>query len=291
MRLESCLFLLGAVVLQLIQGKVTNKCIQHGMYAMTWDDIPTDQNMQLLDILEQKNVQATFHIITQHLTDPLRRTVIERLTGAGHLIGLRIETSVDLFKMTDLQIRTCVAHHANVFASILGYFPKFFRLPSHGHGHDERVLAAVESTGLIVTSHSPNTLDDTVDDGHILNTVPRTLALAESGRQSIISLQTVGPSHSVERLGPVIDHILEYGYQMVKLDECLGLGDMTRNREPLEGVEEPEDWQLDGASFPRAAPGTVDSNDQSAKDAFIAGQAPNTDRIWVRGKVPTTKHE
>lgn len=252
---------LSAVAIQVAHGKVVNQCSQRGMYALTWDDGPTQYTPQLLDTLEQKKVKATFHITTQYLTDPTIQSMIQRIASAGHLIGLRTEASVDLFKMTDPQIRAYVARQANVLSSFIGYFPKFIRLPYNGY--DQRVLAAIESTGLIATSHNLETYDYNNDGGRTLTAVKLALSLVGKGQGSFISVQHDGVQQSVGIAGKVIDQVQASGYKMVKLDECLGLGDMTKNKEALKGADDSVDLgplQLDGVNVPGAAPGAMDPN-------------------------------
>lgn len=276
---------LGAAAIQLAQGKVINQCTQRGMYAMTWDDGPTGYTAQLLDTLAQKKVKVTFHITTQYLTDPSIQSMIQRIASAGHLIGLRTEASVDLFKMTDAQIRAYVARQANVLSSFIGYFPKFIRLPYNGY--DQRVLSAIESTGLIATSHNLETYDYNNDGGRTLNAVKLALSLVGKGQGSFISVQHDGVQQSVGIAGKVIEQIQASGYKIVKLDECLGLGDMTKNKEPLKGADDSVDLgplQVDGVPIPgggadgmgsnsNGAPGEVPLSGQNKNDAVSIGSS------------------
>lgn len=230
---------LGLVSLQATEGKVINQCTQRGVYAMTWDDGPAQYTPQLLETLKSKGVEATFHLTTSYLTDPSIQAMIQRISRAGHLIGLRTESHWDLFKMSDEQIKAGVARQANVLSSFIGYFPKFIRVPYNGY--DQRVLSAIESTGLIVTTHNLETYDYDNDGGRTLNAVKLALSLVGKGQGSFISVQHDGVQQSVGIAGKVIDQIRASGYKLVKLDECLGLGDMTKNKEPLKGADDSVD--------------------------------------------------
>ena len=277
---------LSAVAIQVAHGKVVNQCSQRGMYALTWDDGPTQYTPQLLDTLEQKKVKATFHITTQYLTDPTIQSMIQRIAGAGHLIGLRTEASVDLFKMTDPQIRAYVARQANVLSSFIGYFPKFIRLPYNGY--DQRVLAAIESTGLIATSHNLETYDYNNDGGRTLTAVKLALSLVGKGQGSFISVQHDGVQQSVGIAGKVIDQVQASGYKMVKLDECLGLGDMTKNKEALKGADDSVDLgplQLDGVNVPGAAPGAMDPNGNAVGGAGPVAGLGNSGTLAIHSSL------
>ena len=57
-----------AIVLSVapISSAVISQCVQNGMFAMSFDDGPTQNTLRLLDILKQYNVKATFHFVTRY---------------------------------------------------------------------------------------------------------------------------------------------------------------------------------------------------------------------------------
>lgn len=267
---------LGLATFQAAEGKVINQCTQRGMYAMTWDDGPAQYTSQLLETLDAKKVKATFHVTTSYLTDPSIQAMIQRIAGAGHLIGLRTESHWNLFQMSDDQIRAGVARQANVLSSFIGYFPKFIRLPYNGY--DQRVLSAIESTGLIVTTHNLETYDYDNDGGRTLTAVKLALSLSGKGQGAFISVQHDGVQQSVGIAGKVIDQIMASGYKLVKLDQCLGLGDMTKNKEPLKGADDSVDLgPLDagGAQVPGAGIGNAGNVPMGPHDE-LQGQTKNS---------------
>lgn len=215
---------------------IKTRCVQRGMYAMTWDDGPAQFTESLLNTLSSKNVKVTFHITTKYLTDPNIQSIIQRIAGQGHLIGLRTEADWDLFSMSDEQIRAGVARQATVLSSFIGYVPKFIRLP-YGK-FDDRVRRAVESTGLIVTNFNLETYDYHNDGTRTLNAVKLALSLVGKGTGSFISIQHDGVQQSVGVTGKIIDLVKSSGYKFVKLDECMGLGDMSKNKEALKGADD-----------------------------------------------------
>lgn len=225
-----------ALVLGSAQGKIQTQCTQRGMYAMTWDDGPAQYTEQLLNTLDSKNVKVTFHITTKYLTDPNIQSIIQRIAKSGHLIGLRTEASWNLFDMSDEMIRAGLARQANVLASFIGYTPRVVRLPYDKF--DDRIVRAVESTGLVVSSFSVETYDYTGSADRIVKSIQLPLSLAGKGAGSFISIQHDGVQQSVAATAKIIDLVKGYGYKFVKLDECLGLGDMTKNKEPLKGADD-----------------------------------------------------
>lgn len=238
---------------------------------MTFDDGPTSYTPQLLDILNQKGIKATFHLTTKFLTDPAVQSMVQRIASSGHLIGLRTEASWNLLTMSDDQIRSSIARQANVMASFIGYFPKFIRLPYNGY--DERVLRAVESTGAVVTTHNLESYDYTNDGNRVLNAFQ--LAVGLAGNQgNFISLQHDSIQSSVAATPKIIDNIKANGYKFVTLDNCLGMGEMTKNKTPLKGGNGPAAPIGMGGSSPLVP---SSSNTGSSGGTGIKDDAPEDD--------------
>lgn len=202
---------------------------------MTWDDGPGDYTGQLLDILKKKAIKVTFHLSTQHLTDPNVQSMIQQISSDGHLIGLRTEPDWDLFQMSDDMIKAVVARAGNTLANFSRHYPKFLRLPYKKW--DSRVLRAVEGTGAIVTQHNIESYDYTGNPDRIYNSFQLSISLRTPGSGSFISVQRDSIQGSVGVTGKLIDLIKDNGYEIVTLDKCLGMGDMTKNKEPLKGAD------------------------------------------------------
>lgn len=284
-RMKVTALAIALVSFGLAEAKIQTRCTQNGMYAMTWDDGPAQYTSQLLDILSSKGVKATFHITTQYITDPNIQAMVQRIAAGGHLIGLRTEADWDLFNMSDDQIRAGIARQANVLNSFIGYVPKFIRLPYNGF--NDHILRVVESTGLIVTNYNLDTYDYTNDGSRTLNAVK--LALNLKGKNySFISIQHDGVQQSVAITPKIIDAVKAAGYKFVKLDECLGLGDMTKNKEQVKGADGDVDLgpMTDGGSGAMPHGGTTDGNhggmmDNDGADGLAGQNAKNSSGIII----------
>ncbi len=250
-----------AALFSYAHAAIRNTCQARGVVALTFDDGPADYTGQLLNILDSKNAKATFHLTTQYLTDPNVQEVIQRIAGAGHLIGLRTEPSWDLFSMSADQIRASISRQSQVMAQFIGYHPILIRLPYKKY--DDKALSAIESTGAVITVHNLETYDYTGDANRILKAYQVSLQLAGKGTGSFISVQHDGVSASVSVTPQVIDFIRSQNYKLIKLDECLGLGDLTKNKKPLDGgdgeaapMEIDSTGGLDPSSLPSAGSGS-----------------------------------
>jgi peptidoglycan/xylan/chitin deacetylase (PgdA/CDA1 family) len=265
-----------------VNGEMVSKCQSAGMFAMTWDDGPAEYTGQLLDIASKKGVRFTFHLTTQFLTDPNVQSMVKKIAAAGHLIGIRTEPSWDLFAMTPDQIKSAIARSGNVMANFIGYYPRFLRVPYKGWNND--ILAAIEATGLIVTQHNLETYDYTGDADRIFNAFSLSMSLKSPGTGNFISVQRDSIANSVGVTAKIIDAIKANGYKLVTLDQCVGLGDMTKNKEPLKGADGkaamgplPDDIPSNGQANPNPMGGTDGVSAGGAKDAGIPAAGPKVD--------------
>lgn len=248
------LLLASAILFAAVSANVINKCSSNGLFALTIDDGPADFTNKLLGILDAKKIKATFHLSTQHLTDPTIQSLLKRISSAGHLIGIRTEPEWDLLKMSDDQLRSAVARQSEIMRQFIGYYPKLLRLPYRKY--DDRVLKALESAGAIITTHNLESYDYTDNAKRIVSAFKLAMGLKSASSASFISIQHDSSKNSVASTPEIIDAIKASGYKLVKLDECIGVGDLTKNKTPLKGGKD------GGGSIP-----TLDVSDNSPSSA------------------------
>jgi len=255
--------LLVAVVLASVEAKIYQQCTRDGMFALTFDDGPGPSTKKLLQILDEKNVKATFHFSMQNIMDPNVQSLIATCAKKGHIVGLR--TSVDP-GMDPQAAKAFIARQANVLGNFIGYTPKFLRLP-YGKSSD-KIAALVEQMGMVVTSFNIETYDYNKSGTQVLGAIKLALSLKAKGSGSFISIQRDAVQSSVAITGDMINAIKASGYKLVKLDECLGLGDTTKSSKKYEGGDDSaadmagldEDFGADGG-----AAGLGDNDEYSPK--------------------------
>ena len=265
---------------------IVTKCQRSGMFAMTWDDGPADFTSQLLDILSKKQVKTTFHLSTQHLTDPNVQSMVQRIAGEGHLIGLRTEPDWNMFQMSDDMIKAVIARAGNTLANFSRHYPKFIRLPYKGW--DDRVRRAVEETGAIITQHNIESYDYTGNADRIYNSFQLAVSLKAPGSGNFISVQRDSIQGSVGVTSKLIDLIKENGYEIVTLDKCIGLADMTKNKEPLkgaDGVKLPPMPGSDGAPAGSASKGGFEGSSGSGPSSPFGGPMGGSAKGGKDGKL------
>lgn len=113
--------------------------------ALTYDDGPNPvYTPQLLDLLDQYAVKATFFLIGNHVQrhPQIAREIVQR----GHLVGNHTQTHPKLLFCSPARVRYELATCQQAISDVTGILPAFFR-PPHGARRPD-VLRAARILGL-----------------------------------------------------------------------------------------------------------------------------------------------
>lgn len=114
--------------------------------ALTFDDGPNDPyTFQLLDILDQHRVRATFFMIGRFVRQ--RPDIVRAVQAAGHLIGNHTMTHPWLVLKSSAKVRQELAGCNAALEDVLGEKVNYFR-PPHGSRRPD-VLRTARKLGLI----------------------------------------------------------------------------------------------------------------------------------------------
>lgn len=187
--------------------------------ALTFDDGP-DENFtpQVLDILKQEQVPATFFVIgrsAKYYPDVLKRIIQE-----GHVLGNHSWSHPVLSKLTSSQIQQQLGDTNQVIYDITGKKPVLMR-PPYG-AKNQLVIDEVKKNSMKVILWSVDTRDwDHRTKSEILTvvrnqTTPGGIILQHSSGNE-------GLKESVAALPQLIKELKSKGYQFVTLDDLLHL--------------------------------------------------------------------
>jgi peptidoglycan-N-acetylglucosamine deacetylase len=96
--------------------------------AMTFDDGPSPETTpQLLDILKQRNIKATFFMIGQNAER--NPAIVKRILAEGHEIGNHSWTHPQLSKLSDDRVTEEINKTQNAIKDASGYTPVLLRPP------------------------------------------------------------------------------------------------------------------------------------------------------------------
>lgn len=191
------------------------------LVALTFDDGPyPPYTGQILDVLKERQVPATFFVIGQNAAR--YPDLIRRIAAEGHQLGNHTYNHVDLLKFDREAIIEEVARTNAVLAGILGHAPHVMR-PPHGF-RDAVVMEAMAECRLNVVEWSVSSRDWVNPGAEVI--AERTLSKVKNG--SVILLHDGdGIAASLPRIQTVaatriiIDRLVAQGYQFVTVDEIL----------------------------------------------------------------------
>lgn len=111
------------------EGEGTNDRISPKIAYLTFDDGPSELTPQVLDILKEHEIKATFFLIGEEIT-PEREDIVRRIAEEGHTIGLH--TYSHDYEKLYRSVDSFLSDYEKVFVKIYevtGVKPTIFRFP------------------------------------------------------------------------------------------------------------------------------------------------------------------
>lgn len=191
------------------------------LVALTFDDGPyPPYTGQLLDVLKEKQIPATFFVIGQNAAK--HPDLVRRIVAEGHQLGNHTYSHVDLLKYDRPAINNEIEKTNQVIAGITGVTPHAMR-PPHGF-RDSVVMDIMADYKLKVVEWSVASRDWVNPGAEVI--AERTLSKVKNG--SVILLhdgdgiaQASPRSQTIAATRIIIDRLLAEGYRFVTVDEIL----------------------------------------------------------------------
>lgn len=183
------------------------------LLALTFDDGPDQDTLELLEVLDRLEVQATFFLIGKQIEK--RPEVAREIVRRGHQVGNHTYSHPDLSRCSVGQLAFEVDHTAHLIEQATGVRPRFFR-PPYGF-RNRSTMRFLHKRGYRVANWSVNSLD--FMQLGVLSLYHRLLQRALPG--DIILLHD-GPGcrrQTVDAIALAIRRWQEQGYQFVRLDD------------------------------------------------------------------------
>ncbi|KAF9279184.1 hypothetical protein BGZ68_008075 [Mortierella alpina] len=203
---------------------VITSCDLPNTLAITFDDGPFEYTAELLDLLNQEQIKATFFMNGKSIGDIVKfEDVVKRAYDEGHHVASHTWDHKDLSQMNEGGVRREMTRLDDAFKRILGVRPVYMR-PPFGYLNDaaEHYLA---SNGYKVVTWSIDTNDwrHPRDIQASLEFYRDQLSSSGAHRRGFISLQHETKADTVRRLVPaVIKYARQQGFEMVTVGACLG---------------------------------------------------------------------
>ena len=200
--------------------------IKHGskeekVIALTFDDGPHPEfTPQILDILEEYNVKATFFVLGQH--GEMYPDILKRQINEGHEIGNHTYTHINIKKTPAEKIKEEFYRTQEVIHSSTEIKPKVFR-PPYGI-YDNTVVNIANKNNCSIVLWSPH--QDSKDWSHpdVEKIIDTTISKVENG--DIILFHDYvyyDTNNTIEALEYIIPELKNRGYEFVTMSELIDL--------------------------------------------------------------------
>ena len=192
------------------------------MVALTFDDGPSSTTSEVLDVLEQYNVKATFFLIGEQISmDTL--PIMQRQINMGCELANHSYNHVDMSNMSAGDIQNQINWTSSAIKNAVGYDVKFFRPPYLATSN-----AMYQNIDLaFIQGVSCNDWESGVSASQRANTI---LSSVEDG--SIILLHDFqGNTNTVQALPTIIEGLQAQGYTFVTVSELFENKGVNPNQE------------------------------------------------------------
>ncbi len=184
------------------------KCV-----ALTFDDGPVPQTVNLLNVLKKYNAKATFFVLGSQAQ--AHRPILRRMVAEGHAIGNHSWSHPQLGRMSASAIRSQLNRTQSVIVSAAGVQPRIVRTPYGQMSPKIRKTLVKFGAPMIFWTVDPL-------DWKYRNTTKVTNAVVRAARRnSIILLHDIHPT-SRAAVPAIIAKLRAKGYVFVTVPQLIG---------------------------------------------------------------------
>ncbi len=217
---------------QLPESTVTH-CQSPNLYAMTFDDGPSANYPEVLRILEEEGVPATFFVLGNHLSDENGVNFLQAAKAKGHQISNHSFSHQDLMKLSDADLLKEVESTKARIIEILGDSPEIAQdaatvRPPFGYiTQREEALLKANAYQSVRWNSDRSDWELSLDQAgiemqrfrqHLKFMSAQTLA---SYNNSIIDLNHDFSPATLNTLQSMIQEVKAAGYRFVTLKDCI----------------------------------------------------------------------
>ncbi len=197
---------------------------QENKVYLTFDDGPSERTVEILDVLAQRNIKATFFVVGSNLKSERGQEILRRIAEEGHTIG--IHTDSHQYRSIYASVEAYLEDFEKVFRKvyeITGVKPEIFRFPGGSvNGYNgaiyQELIAEMMRRGFSYYDWNVSSADAT---GNIAaSTIEKNcISGVRSYRRSIVLMHDSGAKNStVQALPGVLDTLIAEGYKFAPLN-------------------------------------------------------------------------
>lgn len=190
------------------------------MAYLTFDDGPSARTLEILDILKEENVKATFFVVTQN-TD---LDLLKRIQEEGHTIGVHSNTHkyLDIYESVEDFLDDFYTAYSKIYDATSVY-PPIFRFPggsinAHNQGIYQELIAEMLRRGFLYYDWNISSQDAAgiISSQDII----RNIAKHVRGQNKLIILMhdSRAKTETVKALPEIIRFLKEENYTLDRID-------------------------------------------------------------------------
>ena len=213
--------LLGMHTVKPAHSAPTMAVVPDKLIALTFDDGPDPRfTPQVLDLLQQENIPATFFLVGEHALE--HPDLVQRIHREGHVIANHTLTHPHLERLTEAQVRAELQGGDAALTAVLGPatpVPHYFRPP---RGLESRAIRTA-----VQDLHKESVLWNVCVENHATRTPQevrdRVMKLIDQRGGGILLAHDgeLDRTLTLQSLPLILDALDEHGYQIVPLNEYL----------------------------------------------------------------------
>lgn len=180
---------------------------------LTFDDGPsTIVTEQILDVLKERKIKATFFIVSDRVYG--RESTLKRIAAEGHTLGVHSAThEYSKIYASDEALLKDVDSCAQVIQKITGVKPHVYRFPGGGTSARERQKKLLEERGYNVVSWNAVCGDEEIRNADSQTLVQETVKTSAGKDKVVLLLHDSAPhKETAKALPKIIDYYLDQGF-------------------------------------------------------------------------------
>lgn len=201
-------------------GVITQPSLPAKTILLTFDDGPSKYTPEILSILKDKHIKATFFVVGSQIA---KQPVLQQIYNDGHDIANHTYTHADLSKLPDWRMKFELNLTRIIITSEINHSTRLFRPPLIGSdaltSEAQTVVNKAARLGYI-------TVGETVDSEDWRKPgTPKIIANATVDSSGIILMHDGGGdrSQTVKALPEIIEYYQSRGYKFMTVSEALGI--------------------------------------------------------------------
>ena len=197
---------------------------EENVIYLTFDDGPSNRTPEILDILREKNVKATFFVVGQ--SDEDRLQWMKQIVDEGHTIGMH--TYSHQYKKIYASVEAYLEDMYAIFTQIretTGVTPTVFRfaggsINNHNHGVYREIIAEMLRRGVVPHDWNVASADASSTPISSAQVLYNVVSGAQRVKRGVVLMHDSEYKYTtVEALPSMIDQLQEMGFKLDSLHE------------------------------------------------------------------------